>query len=166
MSPQSKQNRSWQRRASLSEHRWEEHLCRLLSPSKLRQGRLMAKKYEVRNEGMRMPSTKLFDLVPRVLSLSPSREEERGPWEQGCQPFCVLRYFYIKPDSLISRYYHTCAFVSLKMISELSRWLWTVGNFQLCVSPLTPMTDQDWISPYNINIGSTRRVIKIKKHVD
>ena len=44
----------------------------------------MAKKYEVRNEGMRMPSTKLFDLVPRVLSLSPSREEERGPWEQGC----------------------------------------------------------------------------------
>lgn len=42
----------------------------------------MAKKYEVRNEGMRMPSTKLFDLVPRVLSLSPSREEERGPWEQ------------------------------------------------------------------------------------
>ena len=31
-----------------------------------------------------------------------------------------------------------------------------------CVDPLIPMSDQDWISPYNINTESSRLVGRIK----
>ena len=33
----------------------------------------------------------------------------------------------------------------------------------LCLNPLTPMNDQDRISPYNINRISSRQVMKINK---
>ena len=32
-------------------------------------------------------------------------------------------------------------------------------------NPLTPMSDQDRISPYNINTISTRQVMRIKKNI-
>ena len=38
-------------------------------------------------------------------------------------------------------------------------------KLQFGLSPLTPMSDQDRISPYNINKISTRQVMKIKKNV-
>ena len=33
------------------------------------------------------------------------------------------------------------------------------------VNPLTPMSDQDRISPYNINTISSRQVMRIKKNI-
>ena len=33
-------------------------------------------------------------------------------------------------------------------------------------NPLTPMSDQDRISPYNINTISTRQVMRIKKNIN
>ena len=38
-------------------------------------------------------------------------------------------------------------------------------KLQFGLSPLTPMSDQDRISPYNINKISTRQVMKIKKNI-
>ena len=34
------------------------------------------------------------------------------------------------------------------------------------LNPLTPMFDQDRISPYNINTVSSRQVMRIKKNID
>ena len=34
------------------------------------------------------------------------------------------------------------------------------------VDPLTPMNDQDRISPYNINTISSRQVMRIKKNIN
>ena len=34
------------------------------------------------------------------------------------------------------------------------------------VNPLTPMTDQDRISPYNINTISSRQVMRINKNIN
>ena len=36
----------------------------------------------------------------------------------------------------------------------------------LTVNPLTPMSDQDRISPYNINTMSTRQVMRIQKNIN
>ena len=36
----------------------------------------------------------------------------------------------------------------------------------LIVNPLTPISDQDRISPYNINTISGRQVMRIKKNVN
>ena len=36
----------------------------------------------------------------------------------------------------------------------------------LYVNPLTPMSDQDRISPYNINTISSRQVMRIKKSIN
>ena len=33
------------------------------------------------------------------------------------------------------------------------------------INPLTPMSDQDRISPYNINTTSNRQVMRIKKNI-
>ena len=33
-------------------------------------------------------------------------------------------------------------------------------------NPLTPMSDQDRISPYNINTISSRQVMRIKKNIN
>ena len=38
------------------------------------------------------------------------------------------------------------------------------GNYEL--SPLTPMSDQDRISPYNIHTISSRQVMRIKKNIN
>ena len=35
-----------------------------------------------------------------------------------------------------------------------------------CLNPLTPMSDQDRISPYNINTISSRQVMRIKKNIN
>ena len=35
----------------------------------------------------------------------------------------------------------------------------------LTLNPFTPMSDQDRISPYNINIISSRQVMRIKKNI-
>ena len=37
---------------------------------------------------------------------------------------------------------------------------------EILVNPLTPMSDQDRISPYNINTISTRQVMRIKKNIN
>ena len=37
---------------------------------------------------------------------------------------------------------------------------------EILVNPLTPMSDQDRISPNNINIISTRQVMRIKKNIN
>ena len=34
------------------------------------------------------------------------------------------------------------------------------------VNPLTPMTDQDRISPYNINTISSRQMMRIRKNIN
>ena len=34
------------------------------------------------------------------------------------------------------------------------------------INPLTPMSDQDRISPYNINTILTRQVMRIKKNIN
>ena len=34
------------------------------------------------------------------------------------------------------------------------------------LSPLTPLSDQDRTSPYNINTVSSRKVMRIEKNVD
>ena len=34
------------------------------------------------------------------------------------------------------------------------------------VNPLTPMTDEDWISPYNINTISSTLVMRVKKSIN
>ena len=36
----------------------------------------------------------------------------------------------------------------------------------LCLNTLTPVSDQDRISPHNINTVLRRKVMKIKKHID
>ena len=36
----------------------------------------------------------------------------------------------------------------------------------LIVNPLTPMSDQDRISPYNINTMSTRQAMRIQKNIN
>ena len=36
----------------------------------------------------------------------------------------------------------------------------------LYVNPFTPMSDQDRISPYNINTISSRQVMRIKKNIN
>ena len=36
----------------------------------------------------------------------------------------------------------------------------------LNLNPLSPMSDQDRISPYNINAISSRQVMRIKKNID
>ena len=38
------------------------------------------------------------------------------------------------------------------------------GNYEL--NPLTPMSDQDRISPYNIHTISSRQVMRIKKNIN
>ena len=49
--------------------------------------------------------------------------------------------------------------------------LWRQGNWKVirklktCISLLTPMSDQDRISPYNINTISSRQVMRIKKSI-
>ena len=35
-----------------------------------------------------------------------------------------------------------------------------------CLNPITPMSDQDRISPYNINTISSRQVMRIKKNIN
>ena len=40
------------------------------------------------------------------------------------------------------------------------------AKHHLPFNPLTPMNDQDRISPYNINIISRRQVMKIKKNIN
>ena len=39
-------------------------------------------------------------------------------------------------------------------------------NMHTAVNPLTTMSDQDRISPYNINIISCRQVMRIKKDIN
>ena len=39
-------------------------------------------------------------------------------------------------------------------------------NMHTDVNPLTTMSDQDRISPYNINIISCRQVMRIKKNIN
>ena len=39
---------------------------------------------------------------------------------------------------------------------------WNTASF----NPLTPMSDQDRISPNNINTKSTKRVMRIKKNIN
>ena len=34
------------------------------------------------------------------------------------------------------------------------------------INPLTPMSDQDRISPYNINKTSSRKVTRVKKNIN
>ena len=44
-----------------------------------------------------------------------------------------------------------------------------IANYLLVVfyiNPLTPMSDQDRISPYNINTISSRQLMRITKNVD
>ena len=36
----------------------------------------------------------------------------------------------------------------------------------ISINPLTPMSDQDRISPYNINTISRRQVMRIKKNIN
>ena len=36
----------------------------------------------------------------------------------------------------------------------------------LMINPLTPMSDQDRISPYNINKTSSRKVTRVKKNIN
>ena len=36
----------------------------------------------------------------------------------------------------------------------------------LIINPLTPMSDQDRISPYNINKTSSRKVTRVKKNIN
>ena len=38
--------------------------------------------------------------------------------------------------------------------------------FLITVNPLTPMSDQDRISPYNINTVSTKQVMRINKNIN
>ena len=38
--------------------------------------------------------------------------------------------------------------------------------FAVLINPLTPMSDQDRISPYNINTISSRQVMRIKKNIN
>ena len=39
-------------------------------------------------------------------------------------------------------------------------------SFQWSFNPLTPMSDQDRISPYNINTISSRQVMRINKNIN
>ena len=39
-------------------------------------------------------------------------------------------------------------------------------NIDTDVNPLTPMSDQDKISPYNIDTISSRQVMRIKKNIN
>ena len=41
----------------------------------------------------------------------------------------------------------------------------SLENMGIDVNPLTPMSDQDRISPYNINTISSRQVMRIKKNI-
>ena len=44
---------------------------------------------------------------------------------------------------------------------------WTAGEYcVITLNPLTPMSDQERISPYNINTISTRKVMGIKKNIN
>ena len=42
-------------------------------------------------------------------------------------------------------------------------FLWTLSLWDSTISPLIPTSDQDRISPYNINKISNRQVMRIKK---
>ena len=42
---------------------------------------------------------------------------------------------------------------------------WLIINRVDHVNPLTPMSDQDRISPYNINTMASRQVMRIKKKI-
>ena len=59
---------------------------------------------------------------------------------------------------------------SLSLVADgIDRWdcenpLKSLENFSL--NPLTPMSDQDRISPYNCNTISTRQVMRIKKNIN
>ena len=43
---------------------------------------------------------------------------------------------------------------------------WNVFALLHNINPLTPISDQDRISPYNINTISTRKVMRIKKNIN
>ena len=51
--------------------------------------------------------------------------------------------------------------------SDLQVMIWSIAvPFSLQLNPLTPMSDQNRISPYNINTVSTRQVMRIKKNIN
>ena len=57
-----------------------------------------------------------------------------------------------------------------KKIKVLCLWgypkiTWLIINRVDDVNPLTPMSDQDRISPYNINTMASRQVMRIKKKI-
>ena len=54
---------------------------------------------------------------------------------------------------------------SLWSIMEYLRAVLSWIAFELPINPLTPMSDQGRISPYNINTISTRWVMRIKKNI-
>ena len=62
------------------------------------------------------------------------------------------------------------------MEADVTKYYFMLFNFHVYVeyliwynwevNPLTPMSDQDRISPYNINTISTRQVMRIKKNIN
>ena len=40
------------------------------------------------------------------------------------------------------------------------------GDFQIFLNPLSPTSDQDRISPYTINMISSRQVMRVKKNIN
>ena len=60
------------------------------------------------------------------------------------------------------------SFILIILMNGLAVLLWGELRYRLLLgfSPLTPMSDQDRISPYNINTVSSRQVMRIEKNIN
>ena len=88
---------------------------------------------------------------------------------------CVFFLHGVYESSLISQMFLSLA-ISTKYFSmcisfgrhpSLSRYVYSMASACGCLfTPLTPMSDQDRISPYNLNTISLKKVMRIKKNIN
>ena len=57
-------------------------------------------------------------------------------------------------------------FTFMAKIKQLEIYYYGGQQNMYSVNPLTPMTDEDWISPYNINTISSTLVMRVKKSIN
>ena len=66
---------------------------------------------------------------------------------------------------MVTSTFEHCVLKQVLLIFKLVTSNFFRGNCCFLFNPLTPVSDQDRISPYNINTISNRQVMRIKKNI-
>ena len=88
----------------------------------------------------------------------PADEGIYTSWFTSNQTLCLTHFHW--------HYYWFTADSNLQLFSKISQQLVRVYMASLGINPLTPLSDQDRISPYYIYTISHRQVMRIKKNIN